>query len=377
MGTSETNRTSIQTIEEAAFIICLDDASPCSAIERCRQFLFANAATRWFDKSLQLIICTNGVSASLYEHSSVDGAAIEPLQTAINEAIERSFPQLSFESNRTPAVLAKPLSFSITGEIEQQIVRVCNTSKSSMAAYRFSTLNTELLSASFLRKYRCPVQSGIQLATQLALRRFFGSLLPAQETVSLAHFQKGRVEVHHTIQPAVAKFLDAAVTEAHLVCESDESLCVPSVTRLRDLFYEAAVAHAKSLTSCSEGRGFSRHLLALEWVLEDVRGERRGDTNQGIIIQEPELFQNEVYKRMKPGKIMTSCFRTGWEEGGFIYPIKGGTLIYFDFDDQQVRFSIFGNEVESEEIGEKLKDAFAEVKMLLEKSGASENFHDH
>ena len=127
----------------------------------------------------------------------------------------------------------------------------------------------------------------------------------------MATFRKGRVEeVHHIIQPLVAEFLTAA-TE-------------PKITRakLRTMAFEAAKAHAKSLSRASKGHGFSHHMLAMEWMI------REGEST-------PKLFESSVYTRMKPGKVLTSAFKTGWVEGGFMYPVPGSILVYFEIKVQR------------------------------------------
>ncbi|KAL8722512.1 MAG: hypothetical protein Q9225_001028 [Loekoesia sp. 1 TL-2023] len=358
---SETNKTAIQIIEAAAFLICLDEASPTTAKERCSQFLLVNESdNRWYDKTLQFIICSNGVSATLCEHSCLDGITIEPIQKAINKAIESHTTRSSPDADTVICAPIEKLHISIPQAIKDHIPVLRNSLNSIMSSYTFTTLHTSALTAAFFRKHRCPTQSGIQMAMQLGLRRFFGYAVPACEPVSLAHFRQGRVEVHHIIQPAVARFIDSAIASHRLSSESVE---------LKKLFYEAAAAHAKSLTRCSAGKGFSRHLLAMEWMLADMRKERRESSNgDGDDLEDPEFFQDDVYQRLKPGKIMTSCFNTGWLEGGFFYPVPGGVLIYFEIRDEEVRFSIFGNEVDADAIRGSLITAFAEVRALLDEN---------
>ena len=144
----------------------------------------------------------------------------------------------------------------------------------------------------------------------MASRRFFGYNPPAVETVSMSHFRKGRVEINHTIHAAMAKYL-TATTDATIPRE-----------QLRMLAFDAAKEHAKSLGRASNGRGFSRHLLAMEWMLQE--GEAK-----------PALFKDPVYEVMKPGKLVTSTFKTGWLEGGFVYPVPGSILVYFEVKDQR------------------------------------------
>jgi len=90
----------------------------------------------------------------------------------------------------------------------------------------------------------------------------------------MAHFRKGRVEVHHIIGPAVARFLDGA-----------EELTTP-LSEQRQRFFHATKAHAKSLRRASKGRAFSRHMLAMEWMLRKREAA-------------PDLFLDPIYETRK------------------------------------------------------------------------------
>ncbi|KAJ8065466.1 hypothetical protein OCU04_006149 [Sclerotinia nivalis] len=302
---NERNKVSIKTIEAAAFVVCLDDATPETPSQRFSQFLFGDGSNRWYDKSLQFVICKNGVSASVCEHSVLDGITIEVLHEFINEAIishkspTNTNGSIVSADPDTPEILPlvpSPILENRTQHIRQSLAR--QTSK-----YSFTHLEMNNLNHNFLSKKGLPTQSGIQLAIQLANHRFFGHNPSAIETVSLAQFRQGRVEVHHITTPLMAQFL---ATNKHAIN-----------IHSRELLYEAAKEHAKSLTRASKGRGFSRHLLALEWMIKE--GE-----------ETPSLFLDAVYQRMKPERAVTSCFNTGWLEGGFVYPFPGSILVYFE-----------------------------------------------
>ena len=294
-------------------MVCLDNANPVNSEERFRQFLFGDGSNRWYDKTLQIVVCDNGVSASIYEHAAVDGFSVQPLHDFINSAIleyERpvrsEMKDLELGSISTPARL--PLTTTMT--IDNNISQLSHNFQTPTLQYSFASVEIESFGNDFFSKHKCPVQSGIQLAIQLASRRFFGSSLPAHETVSMATFRKGRVEVHHIIQPLVAEFLTAASEQ------------VTDSSKLRAMAFQAAKAHTKSLSRASKGHGFSRHLLAMEWAIQE------GDTT-------PTLFKSPIYARMKPGKVITSAFKSGWVEGGFVYPVPGGLFIYFEVKDQR------------------------------------------
>ena len=123
-------------------------------------------------------------------------------------------------------------------------------------------------------------------------------------------FPQGRVEVHNFIGPAVARFLNSA----------GDFTGPPD--RLRERFFDATKAHAKPLSMAGRGRAFSHHMLVTEWML------RKRETT-------PDLFLDSSYTKMKPGKVLTSNFNTGWLEGGFAYPVPESILVYFEIKDER------------------------------------------
>ncbi|KAF7879371.1 hypothetical protein EAF04_000567 [Stromatinia cepivora] len=338
---NERNKVSIRTIEAAAFVVCLDDATPQTPSQRFSQFLFGDGSNRWYDKSLQFVVCKNGVSASVCEHSVLDGITIEVLHEFINEAI---IEHKSSTNTNESIVSANPDTLEILHLVPDPILEdrtqhIRQSLERKTSKYSFTHLEMQSLNHEFLSQKGLPTQSGIQLAIQLANHRFFGHNLSAIETVSLAQFRQGRVEVHHIITPLMAQFL---ATNKH-------SINIYS----RDLLYEAAKEHAKSLTRASKGRGFSRHLMAMEWMIEE--GEEM-----------PSFFLDPVYRRMKPERAVTSCFNTGWLEGGFVYPFPGSILVYFEVKKESISFSIFGNDADAESFRGLLEIAGDQIRNLLE-----------
>lgn len=70
------NTTVLDTIEAAAFVICLDDVSPTTPTERCNPLLLGDPGNRWSDKTLQFVVYANGSSGYICEHSTLDAASL-------------------------------------------------------------------------------------------------------------------------------------------------------------------------------------------------------------------------------------------------------------------------------------------------------------
>ena len=215
--------TALQTIEAAAFVVCLDEAKPTNAEERVRKFLFGNGSNRWYDKSLQIVVCNNGISAIVCEHAALDGVSVEPLYKYKNDAIlefELS-SHLNFSDNEIRSFHSPDrVSLLSNAPIDDHVQRFLESSQPATLKYSFAHAEIANFRNDFFSRVKCPVLSGVSLAILLANHRFFGYSPPTLETVSMAPFRKGRVEVHHFIQPRVADFL-ATATESSTPAPAD------------------------------------------------------------------------------------------------------------------------------------------------------------
>lgn len=63
------NRESLNSIERAAFVLCLDDNEPVTWTDTGRLTLCGDGNTRWVDKSMSLVVYKNGQAALHVEHS--------------------------------------------------------------------------------------------------------------------------------------------------------------------------------------------------------------------------------------------------------------------------------------------------------------------
>jgi len=67
------NSDALQKLESAILVLCLDNAKPDLLEEQARTFWHGDAVNRFYDKSLQFIVTSNGHAGLLAEHSMMDG----------------------------------------------------------------------------------------------------------------------------------------------------------------------------------------------------------------------------------------------------------------------------------------------------------------
>ncbi|KAJ7891426.1 hypothetical protein B0H14DRAFT_3698769, partial [Mycena olivaceomarginata] len=86
LSTDHNNAPCLEIVDNALFIVCLDDAAPGDLAELCANFLcgtyeldggvqIGTCTNRWYDK-LQIIVCADGAAGINFEHTGVDGHTV-------------------------------------------------------------------------------------------------------------------------------------------------------------------------------------------------------------------------------------------------------------------------------------------------------------
>ena len=331
----------LRTLEAATFNIYLDAAEPKNASERGRQFLHGYGLNRWSDKSLGFVVCDNGTSAFIGEHTMIDGYVIRRLNDFVTEAIHSHRPSKLVKETTNPEITDMHV-FHTTPLINEHIERVRVQLNNEISGIDLEAFTISGIGTDFFRSIKCAPISGVQVAIQLACRRYFGYNVASFETVSLSHFLKGRVDINHVLWPPVARFCEAA-SEPHT-----------SPKKLKELFLDAARTHANNLMRASRGQGFDRYFLSLEWSVQE--GE-----------EVPILFSNPLYeKKSRPQKLMTDCLFSGCAEVGSVLPDPESLWIHFEPASGSVRFSIWGRRGQIERFRTYLEESVERVREILE-----------
>lgn len=312
---SQANKACLHTIEAAAFIICLDNARPETPSERAYQFFYGNGSNRWYDKSLQFVVCDNGASATVCEHALLDGTSTAPLKEFIVQAISEGRYEdrlIRAEKELNSNIGLEEIVFSTNPSIDQRIQHVRQAFEARQSKYCYAGFDLTNVNSLFFRANKCAPKSGVQLVIQLACYRFFGYNPAASETVSMAHFRNGRVALSQTVWPQVVDFCKAA---------DDRSI---SLIHRKTLFHDAASSLARSLNRAVKGHSTNRYMMALEWMLhaEEPR---------------PALFDDPVYKQSVTEMVTTDCLENDLLECGLVLRDPGSVWIHFQaLDDRYV-----------------------------------------
>lgn len=286
------NATSIAAVEAAAFTISLDEATPMTAVERGRQFHFGgekDAANRWHDKSLQFVVCRNGASGTLGEHSMLDALTMSELNDAIATAISsQSQPEVC---SAAPTITPVPLPLKTDATLNAHIEKVRAQYAATVQGAEHAYFLFEGYGFKSLRAQKMGPKSVFQMIVQLAAQSLYGHTIPCFETVNQAHYHLGRVDIIQVVNPEVAAFLTAA---------RDPSV---DMVQCRALLGSATRAHVASINKARRNLGWERNLTALRALLRE---------DEPV----PALYGDPVYKRVRPRLLISNCFETGMMEKG-------------------------------------------------------------
>ncbi|KAI1171712.1 acyltransferase ChoActase/COT/CPT [Nemania sp. FL0916] len=313
------NAMSIEAIEAAAFIVSLDNASPTTAAQRGRQFHFGgeeDAANRWHDKSLQFVVCANGISGTLGEHTVLDALTLNELNDEIGTAIRNHRPnEMSNPQPSDTVIMPEPLPLCTDAALDARIDLVRIRFNDSIARAEHAYLLFEGYGSSFLRAHKLSPKSVFQMVVQLAAHSFYGYTPPCWETVNQAHYHLGRVDIIQVVTAPVAAFIAAA---------RDPSVAMAD---RRGLLVAAIRAHVASITKAGKNLGWERNFGSLRALLEP--GEDL-----------PALFSDPVYMRVRPRVLMSNCFETGMLEKGCMWRNADAVWSHYEVYADSVYFSV-------------------------------------
>ena len=328
------NRRLLQIIEEAAFVVCLDESSPKNATERHSTYLYGHPGARWSDKSTQFVVCKNGTSAYICDHATLDGGTLLQLNQRLRRAIfeyQPESPRLTDKPIQVTKSSVSPLGSFLTNElIDGYVSKTLQFFASNSKRVELLNHRQSILGSKFLRSHQYAPKSGYQLIIQLAALRYFGYQPPSWETVQMRSFRNGRAGMYQAVLPSVAGFCAAMQERADLPTPSQQSTSTTrtrkenELSQKRSLFDSAAKQHASLLATVYRGHGFTHHLYALQEVVNLEQGETM-----------PSLFTDPTYARTRPAKLMTDCaeWMENIQEGGFAMPDPDFVLVHYEIEE--------------------------------------------
>jgi len=293
-GDAKLNEATLEKIQSAMFIVCLDDESPVSRRDVARHMLHGgNGTNRFWDKSFQLAVTANGKLAYTGEHSMTDGMTTTRF---VNYVLDKMFkdpesqqaPSKPLELGKGPyasgsaSPLPEPdyLSWGLSKETIADIKRAEATFAEMSASKEFEVFMFYGFGADKIKTFGTSPDAFAQLALQLAYRKTFGHCRGTYESTQTRTYMHGRTEVTRSVTVESERFCDA-------VEQSKPK------EEIYGRLLEACKAHSEYIGKASKAMGCDRHLLALKFLIKD--GEKV-----------PTLYSDPGYTRSNHWAISTS-----------------------------------------------------------------------
>ena len=343
---STENSALLSMIEASAFIMCLDDGSPQTQSQRCNQFLLGDPGNRWSDKSLQFVVCDNGVSGYICEHSMLDALSSKQINHFVTQAImEHEHGAQAPHQVKELMEDSDEYSFTTNPLVESQIDLVQRHIEMAYTPPEVTIFQLQNFGSEFLRDYKVPSKTGLQLVIQLASLIYFGEQHASWETLTMMLFRKGRLDWMQVVSTAMFEFCKAATT------------CHKSDLEIAQLLRDAANAHTTTMAKVARGHGFAAHLEALHEVLHE---------NEPV----PDLFTDPTWAKMRitsTRKLKTDASEDlRVQEAGFFMPDPESVLVHYEVEESRTRFIIQSTEGRTTKFTVALRSAMERVKHLLE-----------
>jgi len=302
------NAESLEVIDSALFVLNLDDQTPKTLTEASVNFLGGvsdfdatcgsqkgSCLNRWYDKTVQLIVCANGMAGVNFQHSHVDGhTVLRYASDIITDSILRFAQSIR---GGLPSILAT-LGHGPTGKpsapqkivwrldaaqrltLKQAEASLCDVLKQvEIEALEFHSFGSRAIKAASMSP-----DAFVQAGIQLAYYRVYGTLDNTYETVMTKFFQRGRTEPVRTFSDAMLRFVQVACDE--------EALPEQQLEAMRAALKE----HSSRTKVAAAARGGERHLFALKCLAE----------RKGGALGVPALFKGVAWQRLNTNTVSTS-----------------------------------------------------------------------
>ncbi|KAF2668447.1 carnitine O-acetyltransferas-like protein [Microthyrium microscopicum] len=341
INSSSLNKASLEAIEAASFIVCLDDASPVTLEERSNQYWHGDGQNRWFDKPLQFIVNDNGTAGFQGEHSMMDGTPTHRLNDTANMLIFTN--ALDFDNPSVRSNLPEPqaLRWELKQETFDDIEAAQKHFDRQFADHDLRVQAYQGYGKGLIKKFKCSPDAYVQLLIQLAYRKMYGVNRPTYESAATRKFQLGRTETCRTVSDESVAWT-TAMEESNLA--TDE--CVK-------LFRSALDAHVKYIADASDGKGVDRHLFGLKKCLKE--GEPT-----------PEIYNDPALTYSSKWYISSSQLSSEYFNGyGWSQVIDEGWGIAYMINENSLQFNIVSKHLGTDRMSFYLNEAASDMRDLM------------
>ena len=336
-------REALEAIETAILLLVLESTPPPGrprSVEAARMALHGDGRSRWFDKSIQLVVATDGTAGFCMEHSGFDGSTALRFAEFLATA-ERIAPSGATAGHGAPPrLLELELSRPFLAALEH-----CDRDLEALIRRTdLAMLDFEGCGRQAIVSYGLSPDGFVQMAFQLAAFTLTGAIRSTYESVDTKRFLHGRTEAMRSVS-------NESVDLVHAVRGARDRAASAQLLRA------AVRRHSSIVKRCKEGRGVDRHLLGLRRML-------------GRDEELPSLFVDPAYATLTRSVLSTSALRDtpGVELICFGPVVPEGLGLSYSIGEDSIRVVASSFQGQATSFVDELERSLLELRQLLERA---------
>ncbi|KAF5106709.1 hypothetical protein DV452_002023 [Geotrichum candidum] len=335
------NGAALEDIESASFVVALDDAKPVTREERAHQYWHGDGQNRFYDKPLQFVICDNGVSGFLGEHSMMDGTPTHRLNDYVNDVIfnnkvDHGAPASANRNLPDPVEVV----FTINTDVKEAVDTAVKDFKAVIGEHELAVFAYKGYGKGLIKKFKSSPDAYVQMLIQLAYYKCFGVVRPTYESAATRRFQLGRTETCRSVSVESLEFVKTF--------EDPKASPAQKIAAARKAFN----AHVKYISDASAGKGVDRHLFGLSQLVEPGQ-------------EVPAIFKDPTFTYSKSWYLSTSQLSSEYFNGyGWSQVIDAGFGLAYMINENSIQVNVVSKKLGVERMRyflEEAADDLAEV----------------
>ncbi|XP_064619179.1 carnitine O-acetyltransferase-like [Lineus longissimus] len=348
-----TNSAILERIQKSLLVVCLDqpsfhnfpdDKTGAAANSMHGSGSQLNSGNRWFDKTMQAIVTTDGGLGANLEHLLAEAVAQSDV---FDHALDHMAKRVTTKS--LPVAKTGPpqkLEFNLTNDLLDDIEVARKQLDSLVDNIELAPRLFTWYGKNFIKHYRMSPDAYLQVCLQWAYYRLHGHPVSTYETGSTKKFRYGRTE---TVRSCTTEALEFSKGMESKTCKKQEKI---------DLLTKAVEKHSSLSKEAMAGEGIDRLLFGMK--IAAIESGR----------EVPEVYNDPSYKEAMRFRISTSQVPS--KHGGNVYfgpSEQDGYGMCYNIMSDQVIFTVSAfkdNDITSaKKFADVIETSLRDVQLLL------------
>ncbi|KAJ3125539.1 Carnitine O-acetyltransferase mitochondrial [Physocladia obscura] len=339
---SSLNQKSMDIIETAAFVVCLDATKPATHSERARECWVGNGRNRFFDKSIQFIIFDNAVAGFNGEHSMMDATPTSRMCDWILQSLKRGKIEHGTAVQQKTLSPPRKLEFDTSPMLEHDIYTAVTRFDQLVAKHDLTVVVFEEYGKNFIKGLGCSPDAYAQMAIQLAYFKTYGKCVATYESAQTKKYAYGRTETGRSVSVESVAWVKAMQNPGVSIEEKGQ------------LGRKAVAAQSAYMALAADGRGVDRHLLGLRLLI---------NSNE----EKPKIFTDPSYAISSHWTLSTSQITSENFVGyGWGQVVPDGYGVAYMVKEESLHFNLVSLKLRNEEMRSNFIEALKNMRDVFE-----------